>query len=99
MAQEEMPRREKKVMMEKILTFIFQEILELLLRELYFVLLMKSHLQSYPCPLQINSQISLLRPADSLFNLITDWLDGNTKGNQCPAAMSTYLSSQEMDGN
>merc|ERR1711909_219242 len=23
--------------------------------ELYFVLLMKSHLQSYPCPLQINS--------------------------------------------
>ena len=24
-------------------------------QELYFVLLMKSHLQSYPCPLQINS--------------------------------------------
>ncbi len=24
-------------------------------RKLYFVLLMKSHLQSYPCPLQINS--------------------------------------------
>ena len=23
--------------------------------KLYFVLLMKSHLQSYPCPLQINS--------------------------------------------
>ena len=23
--------------------------------ELYFVLIMKSHLQSYPCPLQINS--------------------------------------------
>merc|ERR1712137_1133431 len=23
--------------------------------ELYFILLMKSHLQSYPCPLQINS--------------------------------------------
>ena len=26
-----------------------------LLMKLYFVLLMKSHLQSYPCPLQINS--------------------------------------------
>merc|ERR1712137_247436 len=26
----------------------------LLSQELYFVLLMKSHLQSYPCPLQIN---------------------------------------------
>ena len=28
---------------------------DLLSQELYFVLLMKSHLQSYPCPLQINS--------------------------------------------
>ncbi len=29
--------------------------MNLLLMKLYFVLLMKSHLQSYPCPLQINS--------------------------------------------
>ena len=27
----------------------------LFIKKLYFVLLMKSHLQSYPCPLQINS--------------------------------------------
>ena len=29
--------------------------MNLLLMKLYFVLLVKSHLQSYPCPLQINS--------------------------------------------
>ena len=46
--EELQPRR----MYDKILT----EILTVLLsQELYFVLLMKSHLQSYPCPLQINS--------------------------------------------
>ena len=28
--------------------------------KLYFVLLMKSHLQSYPCPLQINSGNSVV---------------------------------------
>jgi hypothetical protein len=29
--------------------------MNLFLMKLYFVLLVKSHLQSYPCPLQINS--------------------------------------------
>ena len=31
--------------------------------------------------ISLDSQISLLRPADSLFNSITDWLDGNKNGN------------------
>ena len=41
--------------------------------KLYFVLLMKSHLQSYPCPLQINSfwNLGLLLGITIILQIIT----------------------------
>ena len=46
--------------------------------KLYFVLLMKSHLQSYPCPLQINSfwNLGLLLGITIILQIITGILLG-----------------------
>ncbi len=52
--------------------------MNLLLMKLYFVLLMKSHLQSYPCPLQINSfwNLGFLLGITILLQIITGILLG-----------------------
>ena len=47
--------------------------------KLYFVLLMKSHLQSYPCPLQINSfwNMGFLLGITIILQIITGILKGS----------------------
>jgi len=51
--------------------WIYNLILELLSQELYFVLLMKSHLQSYPCPLKnwTNNLSSTNSPGNNQYDL------------------------------